>query len=245
MKVHTCNFVGKGFTAAVPGAELVSLAHERGIPVFEDLGSGVLLDLRRYGIGEEPTVQEVLQEGIDLVSFSGDKLLGGPQAGIIAGIKTYIDSLKKNQLLRVLRVDKFTLGALHATLKAYLHPQRALQEIPTLHMMLQTEDEIRRKAKAFLSRMNQNLISAELIRVQSEVGGGTMPEVRLPSWGLQLTSRIDRSSAAFAKRLRHAERPVIGRIQQDRYILDFRTIDEEHDFDDLQNSLEQKMSSCV
>ncbi len=226
LKVHTSNFVIKGFTAAVPGDELVDLAHAHQIPVFEDLGSGVLFDLRPYGIGNEPTVQEVLGEGVDLVSFSGDKLLGGPQAGIIAGKKKYVDRLKKNQLMRSLRVDKFTLAALHATLKAYLNPEKAVREIPTLRMILQPEEDIKRKAETFINELGAAECSCRLIRTEAEVGGGTLPEVTLPSWGVEIEPHHE-NAADFSRRLRRAPFPVIGRIQQDRYLLDFRTIAED------------------
>jgi L-seryl-tRNA(Ser) seleniumtransferase len=227
MKVHTSNFVVKGFTASVTGTDLVDLAHQHHIPVFEDLGSGVLFDLRPHGIGDEPTVQEVLSEGVDIVSFSGDKLLGGPQAGIVAGKKAYIDRLKKNQLMRSLRVDKFTLAALHATLKAYFHPEKAAQDIPTLHMILQDEATIKKKAEHFVSTIDDSLYSCRLVNIESEVGGGTMPEVKLPSWGVEIISHRDKNVAFFSRRLRLAPFPVIGRVHNDRFILDFRTITEE------------------
>jgi L-seryl-tRNA(Ser) seleniumtransferase len=227
MKVHTSNFVIKGFTASVAGTDLVALANLHSIPVFEDLGSGVLLDLRPFGIGQEPTVQEVIHEGVDLVSFSGDKLLGGPQAGIIAGKKKYIDRLKKHQLMRSLRVDKFTLATLHATLKAYLNPQKALQEIPTLHMLLEEKVTIKKKAEKFIASIDESYYSTELIEVESEVGGGTMPDVRIPSWGVHIESKKDKHASSFSKRLREAPFPIIGRIHNDRFLLDFRTIDEE------------------
>jgi L-seryl-tRNA(Ser) seleniumtransferase len=224
LKVHTSNFVVKGFTESVTGIDLVDLAHKHNIPVFEDLGSGVLFDLRPYGIGDEPTVQEVLSEGVDIVSFSGDKLLGGPQAGIVAGKKEYIDRLKKNQLMRSLRVDKFTLSALHATLKAYFHPEKAAQDIPTLNMILQDEATIKKRAELFVSELDDTLYSGQVVSVESEIGGGTMPEVKLPSWGVEIISLGDKNTASFSKRLRLAPFPVIGRIHNDRFILDFRTI---------------------
>lgn len=227
MKVHTSNFIIKGFTATVSGSELVSLARKHNLPVFEDLGSGVLLNLRDLGIGDEPTVQEIIEEGVDLVSFSGDKLLGGPQAGIIAGKKQYIDRLKKNQLMRALRVDKFTLAALSATLKAYLNPEQALQEIPTLRMLVQSDTEIKEKASRFIRGVDQSKFPCQLINLSSEVGGGTMPDVTLPSWGVEIQTNVDNSIAALSKRLRMAEFPLIGRIQHERFILDFRTIEEE------------------
>lgn len=224
MKIHTSNFVVKGFTASVAGTDLVDLAHQHHIPVFEDLGSGVLFDLRPFGIGAEPTVQEVLNEDVDIVSFSGDKLLGGPQAGIIAGKKKYIDRLKKTQLMRSLRVDKFTLAALHATLKAYLHSEKAVHDIPTLSMILAEEGKVKEKAEHFISLVDDSLYTCHLIHVESEVGGGTMPDVLIPSWGVEINSLKDKNIAALSKRLRLAPFPVIGRIHNDRFILDFRTI---------------------
>jgi len=227
MKVHTSNFVIKGFTAAVEGSKLTEMAHSHGIPVFEDLGSGVLFDLKPFGIGSEPTVQEVIKEGVDIVSFSGDKLLGGPQAGIIAGKKVYIDRLKKNQLMRSLRVDKFTLAALHATLSSYLNPKKAKEEIPTLHMILMDPDHIKDKAERFIAEMDQNLYHISLVPLESEIGGGTMPEVKLQSWGVEITSTVDKNVATLSRRLRLSKIPIIGRVHQDRFILDFRTIAED------------------
>lgn len=227
LKVHTSNFVIKGFTASVTGTDLVNMANKNNVPVFEDLGSGVLIDLRSHGIGQEPTVQDVLRDGVDLVSFSGDKLLGGPQAGIIAGKKKYIDRLKKNQLMRSLRVDKFTLAALHSTLRAYLNPKKAMEEIPTLNMILQNSESIKEKAEKFISLIVDSDYICQLIQVESEVGGGTMPEVRIPSWGVDIESKSDKHVSSFSKRLRMAQFPVIGRIHNERFILDFRTINEE------------------
>ncbi|WP_202078500.1 L-seryl-tRNA(Sec) selenium transferase [Caldalkalibacillus salinus] len=227
LKVHTSNFVIQGFTATVPGTDLVSLAHQHQVPVFEDLGSGVLLDLRPYGIGREPTVQEVLRDGVDLVSFSGDKLLGGPQAGIIAGKKEYIQRLKKNQLMRSIRVDKFTLAALHATLKAYLDEEKAKQTIPTLRMILDQPETVKDKAVQFINTLNDPRYDCELVSLESEVGGGTMPEVKIPSWGVKICSESHRNVSHFAKTLRNSTFPVVGRIVQDAFTLDFRTIDKE------------------
>lgn len=235
MKVHTSNFVIKGFTAAVAGHELVEMAHKHGVPVFEDLGSGVLCDLKRYGIGDEPTVQEVIQEGVDLVSFSGDKLLGGPQAGIIAGKANLINRLKKNQLMRSLRVDKFTLAALHETLKAYLNPEKALQEIPTLQMITESKTSIKDRALTFMSKMNDSGFDCELIEVDSEVGGGTMPDVYLPSYGVHIKHE-NMTSAQISQQLRLSQFPIVGRINDERFILDFRTIDD-HEIDTIVHSI--------
>ena len=238
MKVHTSNFVIKGFTAKVSGTELSQLAHKHHIPVFEDLGSGVLYDLKTQGIGEEPTVQEVLKEGVDLVSFSGDKLLGGPQAGIIAGKKKYIERLKKNQLMRSLRVDKFTLAALHATLAAYLNPQTAKEEIPTLRMILQPLEDIKSRVDKFISMLiPSTFYSCKPVQTTAEIGGGTMPEVQLPSWGVEIqhtTLKVNQMAAC----LREAPFPIIGRIYQDSYILDFRTI-EDHELPLILNSMHE------
>jgi L-seryl-tRNA(Ser) seleniumtransferase len=242
MKVHTSNFVIKGFTTAVPGAALTKLAHQHGLLVFEDLGSGVLYDLRAHGIGEEPTVQEVLRDGIDLVSFSGDKLLGGPQAGIIAGKKNLIERLKKSQLMRTLRVDKFTLAALHATLAAYLDENRARTEIPTLRMILAQKQEIKRRVDLFLDQFHSDRYVCRAIEVESEVGGGTLPDVRLPSWGVELTASSGHyTPVRLSTRLRQVTHPVIGRIHKERFILDFRTIDTE-DIPRLIHSLKEGLS---
>lgn len=231
MKVHTSNFKIIGFTESVSREELVEIARKHGIPCYEDLGSGVLYDLRARGIGEEPTVQECLRAGVDLVSFSGDKLLGGPQAGIIVGKKRWIDALKKNQLLRALRVDKMTLAALEATLLHYLNPEEAAREIPVLRQILKKPEEIHASAERLKKRLQRDFGEAlrlEVIPSASEVGGGSLPGVELPSFCLSI-SHPRMPAHRLEEGLRRGNPPVIGRVAKNRFLLDLRTVeDEEH-----------------
>lgn len=229
LKVHTSNFKIIGFTESVSREEMVEIARKHGIPCFEDLGSGVLYDLRARGIGEEPTVQECLRAGVDLVSFSGDKLLGGPQAGIIVGKKQWIDLLKKNQLLRALRVDKMTLAALEATLHHYLNPEEAAREIPVLRQILKEPGEIRASAERLMDRLREALGEAlwmEVIPAVSEVGGGSLPGVELPSFCLSI-AHPHMPVHRMEEGLRRGNPPVIGRLSRDRLLLDLRTVEEE------------------
>lgn len=224
LKVHTSNFRIVGFTQVVEREELVQLGHAHGIPVVEDLGSGVMFPFHEHHIGDEPLVQEVLAAGVDLVTFSGDKLLGGPQAGIIAGKKALIQRLKKNQLARVLRVDKMTLAALETTLRHYLNQE--YDKIPTLRDVLHTTEEIREKAVRcydLLSPEVQEVTS--LCEIQSQVGGGTLPLVTLPSVGIAVAPT--RCALHHLERALRQQPPhLIGRIENEQLILDFRTIQE-------------------
>ncbi len=227
MKVHRSNFKTIGFTAEVDAAELVQIGQEHQIPIYEDLGSGVLFDLRLYGIGDEPTVQEVVKKGVDVVSFSGDKLLGGPQAGIIVGRKALIDRLKKNQLNRALRVDKFTLAALEATLRLYLFPEEAKQAIPTLQMILSPSELLREKAETLRQKLLEPLSGLADVGIEqgsSEVGGGSLPDVSLPTW-LVWIQPSSISLPQFEHALRTGEPPVIGRLWREKFWLDMRTIE--------------------
>jgi len=223
LKVHTSNFKTIGFTKAVSTEELVEIAGAReDVMVYEDLGSGVLYDFAKEGIGEEPVVHKVLETGVDLVSFSGDKLLGGPQAGIIAGKKKYIDQLKKHQLARVLRVDKMSFAALEATFKAYLN-QRP-KDIPTVRDMLQPLEEVKEKALEFSDAISEwNSIQAEIIREYSMVGGGTMPDVTIPTYAVRLKHE-SLPAHSLADKLRKGTPSVIVRTSGDSILLDFRTI---------------------
>jgi L-seryl-tRNA(Ser) seleniumtransferase len=237
MKVHTSNFKTIGFTQEVPIEELVALGQSRQIPVYEDLGSGVLVDLKRYGIGDEPTVQSILAAGADLVSFSGDKLLGGPQAGIIVGRKKWVDRLKKNQWTRAMRVDKMTLAALEATLRHYLTPGEAEREIPTLSMLLAGIDEIERRVRHLYQEMRRLLapdVEISIIEAKSEVGGGSLPGVELPTFCIAIKTaepahRLERS-------LRRLPCPIMARIENEHLLFDVRTVSVE-DFDSLINGL--------
>lgn len=224
MKVHTSNFRTVGFTSSVSIHELVELGAKYRIPVYEDLGSGVLYDLRPYGIGDEPLVQEVLEAGADLVSFSGDKLLGGPQAGIIAGKKQWIDRLKKNQLARVLRVDKMTLGALEATLRLYLLPEQAGKEIPALRDILMPLHEIEEKANRFIAKVGTDAgYAMSLLDDESAVGGGTLPGITLPTKVVAL-KLPGLSAHHLEEKLRLGTPPVIVRVVKEQVRIDFRTV---------------------
>ncbi|MGP4079722.1 L-seryl-tRNA(Sec) selenium transferase [Pseudalkalibacillus sp. R45] len=223
MKVHTSNFKVVGFTASVPAEKLVELAKQHeDVLTYEDLGSGALYDFMADRIGEEPVVKEVLASGVDLVTFSGDKLLGGPQCGVIAGKSSLIQKLKKHQLARVLRVDKFTLASLEATLQAYKYDRIA--EIPTVRDILQPVAEIQGQAKQFIEGVRTiGSLTVNLEESVSMIGGGTMPEVKLPTYVVSVKHESLSSKALFTK-LRGAETPVIGRIKEEQFILDFRTV---------------------
>jgi L-seryl-tRNA(Ser) seleniumtransferase len=236
MKVHRSNFVIKGFTEEAETEELADLAtkHEQVI-FYEDLGSGMLYDLKKHGIGSEPLVKDVIAKGADLVSFSGDKLLGGPQAGIIAGKKVFIEALKKHQLARVLRVDKMTLAALEGTLLDYL--KGSVKNIPAYRALLMDERELKSIAyetARFLQEKCPNF-SAEVKPDKSQVGGGTMPEVELDTFVLSLKHK-GMDAAKMEKRFRMAETPIIARIHRDELLLDFRTVDAE-EIPYIQNTL--------
>ncbi|MCZ8516975.1 L-seryl-tRNA(Sec) selenium transferase [Paenibacillus filicis] len=227
LKVHTSNFRTIGFTSSVSTRELAELGAKHQIPVYEDLGSGVLYDLRPYGIGDEPLVQEVIEAGADLVSFSGDKLLGGPQAGIIAGKKKWIDRLKKHQLARILRVDKMTLAGLEATLRLYLLPERARQEIPALRDILIPIHEIEEKAQRFVEKVGTDAhVHLNLIDDESAVGGGTLPGITLPTKAVALEFQ-GQAAHHVEEKLRLGTPPVIVRVVKDQVRIDFRTIMQE------------------
>jgi L-seryl-tRNA(Ser) seleniumtransferase len=225
LKVHTSNYRVIGFTAAVSSRELVELGRQHGIPVMEDLGSGSLLDLRPFGFPYEPTVSEVVASGVDLVSFSGDKLLGGPQAGIVVGKAGAIGVLAKNPLNRAVRIDKFTIAALEATLYAY-EAGDALETIPTLRLLTEPLAGIRRRARALLRRLPaeaQRRLGAALVETTSQVGGGALPTVELPTAAIALGT-AERAPQALDEALRAGSPPVLGRLAADRLLLDLRTV---------------------
>jgi len=226
LKVHTSNYRIVGFTAAVEAAELVGLGREHGLPVMEDLGSGMLLDLSPFGLPREPTVAEAVAAGIDVITFSGDKLLGGPQAGLIVGRRGAIEKIRKHPLARALRSDKLTLAALEATLRLYLDPQRALAEIPVLRMLAASSDEFRSRSRRLVRKLAAALGAAARISVVAEtatVGGGALPLTELPGFAVAVApSHL--SVDELAARLRRARPPVVGRIQEDRLLLNLRTV---------------------
>lgn len=226
MKVHTSNYKIIGFTEEATLPELVGLGQKKDLPVIYDMGSGLLLDLAKYGI-DEPTVTKSIEAGIDVILFSGDKLLGGPQGGILAGKKAYIDKMKKHPLARVVRVDKMTLAAMEATFRAYLDPEKALSEIPSLRMITQGEDVIYERAckfaKGILEKTTGVTVSVE--KTEGQIGGGTTPATTLSGYSVSVESD-GLTAARMEERLREGICPVIARISQDKLYIDFRTVSE-------------------
>ena len=226
LRVHTSNYRIVGFSERPPLAELVELGRRHGLPVIEDLGSGSLADLTAFGIHDEPTVQQSVKAGVDLISFSGDKLLGGPQAGLILGKKRYIDQLKKHPLARAVRVDKMTIAALRETLYAYLDPARAREEIPALSMLGESLPMLHSRAALLCQRLADQGCAAQVVEAESQVGGGSCPAQTLPSWAVAVEpGRL--TVDGLEEALRRREKPVIGRISQGRYLLDVRTLRDE------------------
>jgi L-seryl-tRNA(Ser) seleniumtransferase len=227
MKVHTSNYRIVGFSETPALSDLVALGHKAGLPVIEDLGSGCLLNLEQFGIHGEPTVQQSGRAGVDIISFSGDKLLGGPQAGIIVGKKKYIKAMKKHPLARAMRVDKMTFAALEATLMKYRDPKVALRDIPVLNMIAASSEDMRAKAERLadaIKRVDPDL-SLELVPVEDQIGGGSAPMVRLPGWAVSVKDGM-KSADRTERKLRKAEVPVVARINEDRLLLCVRAIAE-------------------
>ena len=223
LKVHTSNYKIVGFTKEVSNEEISYLARENELVSINDLGSGQFVDFSRFGLPYEPTVKEVLDSGIDIVTFSGDKLLGGPQAGIIVGKKEYIEQMKKNQLTRALRVDKMTLAALEATLKLYLDEKEALEHIPTLHMISLSKERLLGKADVFKTRLSDLDFKITIAEDKAEVGGGSYPASYLDSVVVKLEHpRL--SATDIERRLLEVEIPIITRIKDNELIFDMRTL---------------------
>jgi len=226
MKVHQSNFRIVGFTQAVETQDLADLAHARNLPVMEDLGSGSLVDFSVHGLRKEPTVQETVRAGVDVTTFSGDKLLGGPQAGIIVGRREIIGQIKKNPLNRALRIDKFTLASLEATLRLYLDEDRALTSIPTLQMITVPYADLRRRAARLRRKLTAaagRVLEIELIDGRSRIGGGALPDEDLKTRLVAIRSAdlsVNRLEAWFRSR----PTPIIGRIENERLVLDVRTM---------------------
>ena len=235
MKVHASNYSIEGFTAAVPEPELAALAHEHGLPFIVDLGSGMLVDLEDYGLPHEPTPREALAQGADLVTFSGDKLLGGPQAGLIIGQKDLVARLRKNPLKRALRVDKMTLAALEAVLRLYADPERLAAELPTLRWLTRPLADIEAQAARVLPRLTAALggrADAALLPCSSQIGSGSLPVDLLSSVGIAIGGGKLRHSPAesIAAAFRALPVPVIGRIKEGAFIMDLRCLDDEAGF---------------
>jgi len=232
LKVHTSNYHMSGFTALVETGELSEIADKNGLLLIEDLGSGVFLDLEKYGLPFEPRVQDSITAGADLVTFSGDKMLGGPQAGIIVGRRELVSRVRENQLARALRVDKFTIASLEATLQLYLEEETAVKEIPVWRMLTTGVDQLRDRAEEMALRFD-SLFTGGKVNVTtgvSRVGGGALPTAELPTCLVRvIPGEGDPSPSEIADRLRLSEPPVILRLQQDALLFDLRTIFEEQE----------------
>lgn len=231
LKVHTSNYAIEGFSASATEAEVARIAHAHGVPMMVDLGSGTLVDMRRWGLPAEPTVRQSIEAGADVVTFSGDKLLGGPQAGLIVGKRQWIERIQRNPLKRALRVGKLTLAALEATLRLYLHPERLTQELTTLALFTRSPSEMAEQAARLQGAWAAALGSRWSVRAQamhSQIGSGALPVESLPSFGLVIEPSADASPApsvqALAAALRQWPTPVIGRIRHGALWLDLRCL---------------------
>lgn len=237
LKVHPSNYRIAGFTAAVAAAELAALARERGVPLLHDLGSGVLVDLQRFWLPHEPTVAEAIKDGADLATFSGDKLLGGPQAGLIVGRKALIAEMNRNPLKRALRLDKIRIAALAATLALYRDPERLALRLPTIRLLARPESEIRAVAERLRPALQAALgpgFAVEVVSCRSEIGSGALPIETIPSAALAIASRrragAGRALKAVSEALRKLPVPVLGRITGQRLLLDLRCLEDEAAF---------------
>lgn len=233
MKVHTSNYVVQGFTHSVDEAELATLAHARGIPLASDLGSGSLIDLSAFGLPREPMVQDKVSAGCDVVTFSGDKLLGGPQAGLIVGRREEIDRIRRFPMKRALRMSKLPVAALEATLRLYLRPERLARDLPTLRLLTRSASSIHATAlqvEPALARALAPRYTSEVVALQGQIGSGSLPVDLLPSAGIAIASTrtrgVGRALDQLTASLRALPTPVIGRIADDRLILDLRCLED-------------------
>ena len=238
LKVHTSNFRIMGFTESVSLQELVELGKQTGLPVIEDLGSGCFFDLETLGIHDEPTVMNSVKAGVDIISFSGDKLLGGPQAGIILCKEKWIKTLKSHPLTRAMRVDKMTLAALEATLDTYLDPEKAQQEIPTIRMLAIDPALLKLRAEALYEKLTALGVTCQVIPEQDQVGGGSVPTQLLPTWAVAVDPQNVAVDGLEERLRKQSDIPIIGRIVKDRYLLDTRTLWEE-DFDYIAQAVKE------
>ena len=230
MKAHTSNYRIKGFVHEATSEELAALSARHDVPFFFDAGSGLLPPSGSFARFSEPSIMEETKKGVSIISFSGDKLLGGPQAGIILGQKRFIDAMKRNSLTRALRPDKFTLAALEATLLLYLDEGEARRMIPVLRMLDAGEDALKKRARSVGRSVLKTArgVTVEVVKLSSEVGGGSLPDVQFPSYGLSLLP-ASMTVEAFERRMRGLDVPIIGRIEKGRFLIDMRTIMEEEE----------------
>lgn len=234
LKVHTSNYRILGFTAEVGAPELAEIAKKANVPLMNDLGSGTLVDLSRYGLQKEPTVREAVAQGAGIVTFSGDKLLGGPQAGFIVGKRALIEAINRNPMKRALRVDKIRLAAIEATLKLYRDPDRLVERLPTLRLLARSRYDIAEQAQRILPHLQHAIgpgFTVEVIPCESQIGSGALPLDTIPSTGLGIRSKsggnaLERLSTV----LRSLSRPVIGRVEDGAIIFDLRCLTDENAF---------------
>ncbi len=247
LKVHQSNFRIVGFTQSVSNEELAALGKKYGIPVMLDLGSGCLLDLTPYGIHSEPTVQQIVRTGIDIITFSGDKLLGGPQGGVIVGKKNLIEIIANNPLMRAVRIDKLTLSAFESVLMCYLDEDKVRMQMPTLSMLLQDIEKIRERANGIAFKLkseigisHDDIVKTDVIRDTSKSGGGALPEVEFETYAVALEP-MKLSVNKLEERLRHGTPPVIARIKEEALIIDARTV-RDSEIEVLVRALKKAMS---
>ena len=243
LKVHPSNFEVVGFTKTVSTKELVSIAHAHDLPMIDDVGSGALIDFAKFGLSDEPVVSDSIKDGADIVLFSGDKLIGGPQCGIIIGKRKYIDQVLKNSLMRAMRVDKMTLAALAATLRLYRNEDKALQEVPILRMLSMPAANLKLRAEKVAQQIQgcDWLESCDVTQAQSMLGGGSVPTQKIPTWCIAMHPQ-GTSVNRVAERLRSSNPAVVGRVQKDTLLIDMRTVFPEQDLVlvELLQALDQK-----
>ncbi len=243
LKVHTSNYRIFGFTESVSLDEMVKLGRELNIPVIEDLGSGFLVSPKLFGLDDEPFVIDSVRSGADIVTFSGDKLLGGPQAGIVVGKKEMVEKIKKHPLARAMRIDKLTLSALEATLRSYLSEDEALKDIPVLNMLSMTPEKLEKKAEKFKEVLAKYNVECSVVPDEGQVGGGSVPANMLPSFGVAVNTK-GVSLQKLEERLRFGENPVVGHITKNNFILNVLTV-RERDFDTIAKKVGETLKECM
>lgn len=226
LKVHTSNYRIKGFASEVPLAEIVELAHRNNLPVIYDMGSGALTDLSKYGVKDEPLAKDIIKTSVDVVSFSGDKLLGGPQSGIILGKKEFIEKIRQNHLARALRCDKLTFAVLEATLKLYLNPEKLADELPIVSILKLSVNSLKKRANQIKEKIKTSHLQIDIQNTTSQMGSGTLPLIEIPSVALAIKSE-KYSSQKLAAKLRRNDPSIIGYIRDDRFLLNLRTVRED------------------